>query len=226
MIEIPEKLVFLDVETTGLDGNLDRVIEIFLLAVEKDGKVQQYESLINPQRPIPPRITQITGLTDQDVQIAPTEELVAPRIREFIGHGTPVAHNLPFDRRFLNAMFARNGLLELNPVGVDTLTISRDLFPRLAVYPNGGGSHRLSNLMYHFGLEHGFANAHRAKDDVMLLVEVYRHLQATSRGELSYPEAVTHGCPSCGAAMYFTPAENDRTLICKKDPSCSIRLVV
>lgn len=226
MMEIPERLVFLDVETTGLDGNNDRIIEIFLLSVHRDGKVQQYETLINPERPIPERITEITGLTDQDVATAPTEAHVAPEIREFIGLGTPVAHNLPFDRRFLNAMFRRNKLIELSAAGIDTLAISRELFPRLAVYPEGGGSHRLSNLMYHFGLEQGFANAHRAKDDVMLLVEVYRHLQASGRGELTYPVAVTHGCPTCGSAMHFAWEGDQRILVCKNDSSCSMKLVV
>lgn len=226
MIEIPERLVFLDVETTGLDGKSDRVIEIFLLAVDKSGKVHQYESLINPKRPIPQRITEITGITNEDVKNAPTEAVVASQIREFIGLGTPVAHNLPFDRRFLDAMFLRNNLLELGAVGIDTLAISRELFPRLAVYPGGGGSHRLSNLMYHFGLEHGFANAHRAKDDVMLLVEVYRNLQAVSRGELSYPEAITHGCPTCRSAMQLTLNGDERLLTCRKSPGCSVQLVI
>lgn len=100
LITIPDKLIFLDVETTGLDGYRDRIIEIFLLSLSKSGEVAQYETLINPQRPLPERITEITGLTDADLQDAPLESEVAPAIREFIGMGTPVGHNLPFDLRF------------------------------------------------------------------------------------------------------------------------------
>lgn len=227
-MEIPERLVFLDVETTGLDGNRDRIIEIFLLSLQKNGKVEQYETLINPERPLPEIITEITRLTDADLVAAPTEAQVAKDIREFIGLGTPVAHNLPFDRRFLNAMFQRNNLLGLSAAGIDTLVISRELFPRLCIYPEGGGSHRLSNLMYHFGLEHAYANAHRAKDDVMLLVEIYRHLRnyANGKGELHYPTALTHGCPTCGSAMYLELEGDQKILTCKKDPSCTMKLVV
>lgn len=226
MVKIPKRLVFLDVETTGLDSSKDRVIEIFLLSVHKDGQVEQYETLINPERPIPEVITEMTGLTDVDVAHAPTESQVAKKIREFIGWDTPVAHNLPFDLRFLNAMFQRNGLLELSGAGIDTLAISRELFPRLAIFPEGGGSHRLSNLMYHFGLEKAHANAHRAKDDVLLLVEVYRHLQASERGELLYSPLVTHGCPTCKSAMYVEREGNQRVLVCKTEPSCAAKFVV
>lgn len=228
MIHIPERLIFLDVETTGLDGYRDRIIEIFLLSLNQSGEVAEYGTLIDPGRPIPPNITAITGLTDSDLQGAPTEAKVASEIREFIGLGTPVAHNLAFDLRFLNAMFRRNRLLGMGTIGIDTLAISRALFPKLCIYPGGGGSHRLSNLMYHFGLEDSYANAHRARDDVMLLVEVFRHLQdfATGRAQVSYPEAVTHGCPTCGSAMYLSREGGRNVLSCKKQPSCTVELVV
>ena len=227
MVEIPKMLVFMDVETTGLDAAKERIIEVFLLAIHRSGSVKEYETLINPERPIPPKITDLTGLTDQDVAQAPLEGKVAPEIRNFIGNGTPVAHNLPFDRRFLNALFQRNKLLEMNAAGIDTLALSRELFPRLCIYPQGGGSHRLGNLMYHFNLEDSYANAHRAKDDVLLLVEVFRHLQRYAAGKLeTYPPAMTHGCPVCGSAMYVEFEEGKKVLSCRKEPSCRVRLVV
>ena len=228
MIHIPDRLVFFDVETTGLDGNRDRIIEIFLLSLSKGGEVAMYETFIDPERPIPSNITEITGLTDSDLMGAPTESEVAEEIREFVSFGTPVAHNLPFDLRFLNAMFRRNNLLELGAAGIDTLAISRALFPKLCIYPEGGGSHRLSNLMYHFGLQDSYANSHRAKDDVMLLVEIFRHLQdyATGTSEMRFAEAVTHGCPTCGSAMYLTRSGDQKILTCKKHPSCTAKLVV
>ncbi|NLL42606.1 MAG: 3'-5' exonuclease [Firmicutes bacterium] len=226
--KIPDRLVFVDVETTGLDSKKDRIIEIFMLSLSKNGEVKEYETLINPGRPLPDIITEITGLTDSDLAGAPAEGEVAAEIREFVGLGTPVAHNLPFDLRFLNALFKRNNLLELGTGGVDTLAISRALFPKLCVYPEGGGSHRLSNLMYHFGLQASYANAHRARDDVMLLVEVFRSLQAYASGNsgLSYPEAATHGCPNCGSAMQVTYSEGQTVLTCKKQPACAVKLVV
>ena len=215
-------------ETTGLDGDRDRIIEVFLLSLSKKGDVAEYETLINPERPIPAKITEITGLTDSDLANAPTEKEVAEAIREFVGFGTPVAHNLPFDLRFLNAMFRRNNLVEVSRAGIDTLAISRALFPKLCIYPEGGGSHRLSNLMYHFGLENSYANAHRARDDVMLLIEVFRHLQEYSSGQaqMRFPEPMTHGCPTCGSAMYLTTTDGQSVLTCQKQPSCTVKLVV
>jgi DNA polymerase III epsilon subunit family exonuclease len=196
--------------------------------LSKGGEVAEYGTLIDPQRPIPQVITEITGLTEDDLKGAPTEAEVASDIRDFIGLGTPVAHNLAFDMRFLNAMFRRNKLVEVAAVGIDTLAISRSLFPKLCVYPEGGGSHRLSNLMYHFRLEDSYANSHRARDDVMLLVEVFRHLQdyAAGRGKVRYPEAVTHGCPTCGSPMDLTRDGGRNLLICRKQPSCTVELVV
>ncbi|NLO94910.1 MAG: hypothetical protein GX388_02730 [Firmicutes bacterium] len=215
-------------ETTGLDPERDRIIEIFMLALSKSGEVAQYETLINPERPLLPEIVELTGLTDADLKDAPLEAAVAPEIREFIGLGTPVAHNLSFDLRFVNAMFRRNNLLELGEGGLDTLAISRALFPKLAIYPGGGGSHRLSNLMYHFRLDGAYANAHRAREDVLLLVEVFRHLQdyAAGRGSLSYPEPLIYGCPTCGSVMYVNREDGRDVLVCKNQPSCQVKLVV
>ncbi len=223
-----EFLVFVDVETTGLNPFTDRIIEIFMLKLLESGEVKEYGTLINPGRPLPPEITEITGLTDADLADSPREEEVAPKVREFIGGGTLVAHNLSFDQRFLNAMFRRTKQPPLTGKGIDTLALSRTLFPKLCIYPGGGGSHKLSNLMYHFGLDGLYSNSHRARDDVMLLVEVYRHLQdhALGRSGVMYPEAVTHGCPVCGAVMRMDVVAGEHILTCTNEPACREKLVV
>ncbi len=223
-----KSLVFLDVESTGLNGVWDRVIEIYMLSVDHQGDVEEYHSLINPERPIPNRITEITGITDNDLIDAPTEVEVATGIRSFIGDGLLVAHNLSFDRRFLESMFQRNACPPLTAGGIDTLAISRQLFPKLCIYPQGGGSHKLKNLMYHFMLDKQFANSHRAKDDVMLLVQVYRKLQDYAHGTLptTYPRALTHGCPSCGTTMHLVDTRDKRELVCGSRSQCQYRLVV
>ncbi len=219
--------MFLDVETTGLSSRWNRIIEIYMVSLGEDGEVREYGTLINPGRPIPAEISELTGLTDADVALAPKEKEVAAEIRDFIGFGLTVAHNLSFDKGSLNAMFRRNKLLELGDIGIDTLAISRELFPKLCIYPGGGGSHRLSNLMYHFNLQDAYQNAHRAKDDVMLLIEVFRNLQLYAAGDWpgSFPEAVTHGCPNCGAAMYLVEEGDRRTLYCRQI-DCELQLVV
>jgi len=223
-----ESLVFLDVETTGLDGYRDRVLEIYMLKVVHSGDVEEYHTMINPERSIPGYITSLTGITDEDVRHAPLERDVACGIREFIGDGILVAHNLNFDRRFLASMFKRNQCRPLHAKGIDTLEISRRLFPKLCIYPEGEGSHKLKNLMYHFRLEREFANSHRAKDDVFLLVQVYRHLESYARGQspYSYPKAMTHGCPVCHSAMRMEINHGKRELVCVNGTSCNQRLVV
>ena len=160
----------MDVETTGLNSAAERIIEIFMLKLWSSGQVEEYGTLINPGRPLPAVITEITGLTDADLADSPRENEVAEAIRDFIGDGTLVAHNLSFDQRFLAAMFRRTNQRPLSTNGIDTLKLSRTLFPKLCIYPGGGGSHKLSNLMYHFGLDGLYSNSHRARDDVMLLV--------------------------------------------------------
>jgi len=198
-----DSLVFLDVETTGLRPKQDRIIEIYMLKVHQSGSTEEFSKLINPGRPLPEKITEITGLRDEDLRDAPTEADAAPAVREFLADGVPVGHNLSFDLQFLNSMFRRNNLEPLASKGIDTLALSREAFPKLCVYPGGGGSHRLANLMYHFGLDKSFSNSHRAKDDVLLLVQVYRCLQQVLSDSYAYdfPREVAEGCQECGRAM-------------------------
>lgn len=223
-----KSLVFLDVETTGLQSKYHRIIEIFMFKVNYEGEIAEYHTLINPECTIPAKITEITGIVQDDVENAPIEKQVAEAIRQFIDDGVLVAHNLAFDRRFLVELFKRNNCKPLLSGGIDTLVISRKLFPKLCIYPKGEGSHKLKNLMYHFGLDKAFANSHRAKDDVLLLIQVYRHLEKYANGytNLSYPRAMTHGCPKCQAAMHLVEYGNKRELICTKGSNCAVRLVV
>ncbi len=221
-------MVFLDVETTGLNSKYHRIIEIFMFKVDPLGEISQYYTLINPENKIPLRISQITGLTQKDVENAPHEDQVVTEIHHFIADSVLVAHNLNFDLRFLSAMFKRHDCNPLPSGGIDTLAISRILFPKLCIYPKGGGSHKLKNLMYHFGLDKAFSNSHRAKDDVLLLVQVYRCLERYAKGEygLTFPRAITHGCPKCGAAMLLVESGGGHELICTSDDECTTRLVV
>lgn len=222
-----KSLVFLDVETTGLKAAIDRIIEIYMLKVDANGDVEDYHTLINPQRSLPAIITEITGLTDIDLVDAPIEADVAVPLREFIGNGELVAHNLSFDKRFIVELFTRNKCQPILSGGIDTLAISRRLFPKLCIYPQGEGSHKLKNLMYHFQLEKDFANSHRAEDDVMLLVQVYRNLQRYALGQgLTYPEAMVNGCPTCGQAMRLVIQGSRRKLVCFKGDKCSQQIVI
>lgn len=221
-----ESLVFLDTETTGFNPNYHKIIEIFLLRVTRGGKTEEFHTLLNPEQPLKKEIQELTKLKEEDLKDAPKEGEVAARIREFLGTSTPCAHNLPFDYRFLQAMFKRQNCPLLLASGIDTLSLSRRIFPKLCVYVEGEGSHSLKNLMYHFGLETQYKNSHRAKEDVQLLVEIYQRLMQYARGEANYvfPLPVTHGCPLCGKAMTLLVREEKKLLCTKKE--CNHLLVL
>ena len=213
-----KSLIFLDVETTGLSSKRDRIIEIYMLKVAYEGDVEEYHTFINPERQIPGFITNLTGITNADVADAPTESQIAKNIRDFIGDGVLVAHNLSFDRRFLAAMFERNHCQPLPSGGIDTLGISMRLFPKLCIYPKGEGSSLRFNVSFSFRAD--FANSHRAKDDVLLLVQVYRHLENMQK-ELpyTYPRAMTHGCPRW--ISYAASESGEKGWFVLKDPAAA-----
>ena len=76
--------VALDLETTGLDANRDTIIEIGAVRFQDNTILDRFVTLVNPRRPIPPRITQITGLRDADVARAPDLEAVLPELLSFV----------------------------------------------------------------------------------------------------------------------------------------------
>lgn len=109
------KLVFVDVETTGLDHNKGhRIIEIGAIAME-DGKiVSEFQSLIFVKHLIPRHVSQIHRITNGMLVDQPTPEQIYPKFKEFISDSLLVAHNADFDMRFLRAEFGRLNLLLQN----------------------------------------------------------------------------------------------------------------
>ncbi|MBD3409038.1 MAG: DNA polymerase III subunit epsilon, partial [Ignavibacteriales bacterium] len=100
----------LDVETTGLVAKRDRVIEV-AVALMKDGVVEdRFESFVNPGRKVPGEITKLTGIADEDVEHAPYFEEIASELVRYLDDAVFVAHNAPFDLKFLRAEFARAGV--------------------------------------------------------------------------------------------------------------------
>ncbi len=95
----------LDVETTGLSPRYNGVIEIGIVKVRGLKIVDKYSSIINPGRPIPYYISEFTGITDDDTYNAPMFEDVVDDILRFISGSVFTAHNLSFDRSFINKEF-------------------------------------------------------------------------------------------------------------------------
>lgn len=119
------KYAVVDVETTGF-GKLDRVVEIAVVVLDGSSLevIDEFETLVNPMRDI--GATHIHGITPAMVEAAPTFEEVAPTLARILGGNVIVAHNLPFDRRFVLQEFARVDV-DIDPgIGVCTLKLSGD----------------------------------------------------------------------------------------------------
>jgi len=103
-------IVSIDIETTGLDAQRDAIIEI--AAVRFNGRriEGEWNSLINPNRPIPPMITQLTGINNDMVRNAPPLKAVIQDLEAFIGSDPVLGHNVRFDLGFLQ----QQGILQLN----------------------------------------------------------------------------------------------------------------
>ena len=99
--------VVVDVETTGGWANGDRITEIGAVKIRNHQVVDEWHSLVNPQRPIPAKITQITGITNEMVRHAPIFAEVADGFMRFMGDGIFVAHNVNFDYGFISTEFER-----------------------------------------------------------------------------------------------------------------------
>jgi len=120
-------LCIVDLETTGGSPGTSRITEIGAVRVRGLQVVDTFSTLVNPERPIPPHITAITGIDDTMVRCAPSIEDALRRFIEFAGSDVLVAHNAPFDLRFLN--YERRRLMGdyfPNP-WLDTLVLARRL---------------------------------------------------------------------------------------------------
>ena len=103
-----DSFIAFDFETTGLQVETDRPIEVAAILF-KDGKPSdRYSTLINPMIPISDMIADITGITNEMVSSAPKESEVVDELFDFIGNSPIVAHNTPFDVSFLQAMAERH----------------------------------------------------------------------------------------------------------------------
>lgn len=155
--------VALDVETTGLEPSKDEIIEIGLVRFGPEGEIAALETLINPGRPIPTHITQLTGISDRDVATAPPLSAVRERIARFVGSSVIVGHNIGFDLGFLR----RHGLLA-GHAHIDTIELATILMPEQQRYGLGSLAHSL-------GLDTG--RQHRALDDARTTAALMRVLQ-------------------------------------------------
>lgn len=155
--------VVFDIETTGLSAINDMITEIGAIRVVNGEIKDTYSQLINPERPIPEFITNLTGITDEMVKDKPTIKDVIGDFNNFIKDDVLVAHNATFDIGFIREKMRLNNIELTNPV-LDTLELSRSVFPELK-------SHKLNLVAKHLGIS--LDNHHRAVDDAQATAEIF-----------------------------------------------------
>ncbi len=135
----------LDLETTGLSPDRDRITEIGVVKARGGDVIGEFATLVHPGVPIPTSITSVTGITDAMVAGHPPIEAVLPTLLEFLGTDSVlVAHNASFDTRFLAAALARAGYPALGLPVIDTVAVAR------RVLRDEVASLRLARLAQHF----------------------------------------------------------------------------
>ena len=154
----------LDLETTGLAFRTEKITEIGIMKYKNGEVIDEFSTFVNPQRPIPQEVIDVTHITDEMVQDAPTIDEILPKALEFIGDSVIVAHNADFDVGFLKYNCKQLGL-KLENTYIDTLRLAKDLFPDYKKY-------KLGIIAENLGIK--VEVAHRALDDVDTTVKVFK----------------------------------------------------
>ncbi len=128
--DIDNTYVVFDLETTGLNNKIDKIIEIGAVKIKNGEIIDRYSTFVNPQKHIEPKISKLTGIYDEMVSEYGTEDDIVPEFLEFIGDSILVAHNAAFDTGFIRRFAKEKGITLENTV-VDTLELSRALLPTL-----------------------------------------------------------------------------------------------
>ncbi|MDK2809297.1 MAG: polymerase subunit alpha, Gram-positive type [Petroclostridium sp.] len=155
--------VVFDIETTGLSAEKDRITEIGAVKISNGEIIDRFQTFVNPQMPIPPKIIELTGITDDMVKDAPVMNEVLVDFLEFSKDCVLVAHNAQFDVSFMKAN-ARRLDIQFDYCFLDTLELCRALFPELK-------RHKLNIVAQHLGIK--LENHHRAVDDAAATAEIF-----------------------------------------------------
>jgi DNA polymerase III subunit epsilon len=152
--------VLLDLETTGATPLKDRITEIALIKFEAGREVSRWQTLVNPEAPIPAFIQKLTGIDNNMVANAPTFKEVAAELLDYLGDSVLCAHNVRFDHGFLKNEFKRIGVI-LRQKMLCTVKLSRKLYPMHR-------SHSLDSIISRHQLT--CSARHRAMGDVEMMV--------------------------------------------------------
>lgn len=172
-----------DIETTGLSAATDKITEIGAVKVVNGEITDTFSTFANPEKPIPAKITELTGITDAMVKDAPSQSEAVSAFLEFAGGHVLVAHNAPFDTSFIRKACENMGEA-YNYTSIDTVAIARAILPDIK-------NCKLDTVAKYLRL--GDFNHHRATDDATILAHIFINLcrrlkddyQITSSGQIN-----------------------------------------
>ena len=162
--DIDAEYCVLDIETTGLSFRTEKITELGAVIYKNGEVIDEFECFVNPEKPIPQEVVEVTHITDEMVKDSETIETILPKFLEFIGDRIIVAHNADFDVGFIKYNAEKLGI-KLENTYIDTLRLAKDLFPDYKKY-------KLGIIADKLGIKVDVA--HRALDDVITLVKVFK----------------------------------------------------
>ncbi len=180
--------VVVDVETTGFAPPADRVIEIAMVRVQGGRITDKYDTLIDPRRPLPGQISRLTGISYSMLAGQPTFDEACQDVLDFLGDSVFVAHNAPFDWRFVQSeVIQSTGRKLLNP-RLCTAALARRLVPEL-------DRRNLDEVARFFNLS--FQARHRALGDAEVTADVLLRMfgRAAERGINTLAELIALAAP-------------------------------
>ncbi len=164
------EMIFFDIEATGLSSFVNELIEFGAVKLTSEGELIRKQFFVKTQNPIPPHITAITNITNEDIKDGMELVDALKEIKEFIGDSILVAHNADYDIGFLNNIYLQNNLEGItNPV-IDSLKVSWMLNP-------DSTKHRLGTLAKKYSIEYDEIGSHRADYDADVLYHVYENFE-------------------------------------------------
>ncbi|MCF7848523.1 MAG: 3'-5' exonuclease [Kiritimatiellales bacterium] len=162
--------VAFDLETTGTNPLGDRIVEIGAVRFVDGIPADTFGILVNPGIPIPPEASAVNGISDDMVRNQPPVEDVLGTFSDFCGALPLVAHNAPFDFKFMLQAVKTHKARAPKGVVLDTLSMAREVFPGMFNY-------KLGTLVRHFGFPGG--NFHRAEEDSAYCGMLFQHIFQT-----------------------------------------------
>ena len=199
----------LDLETTGFSAVTEKITEVGIMKVKNGELIDEFSCFVNPEKPIPQRVVEVTNITDDMVKDAETIDKVFPKILEFLGDSVVVAHNAKFDVGFLKQNAKVLGY-NFDYTVLDTLALAKDVFPEMKKY-------KLGKIADALGIK--VEVAHRALDDVDTTVKVFNVMleKLRKRGVTKLEEIDTIGRDEASRKEEFKKARTYHAIILAKN---------